>query len=297
MALCPLCLATVSCVDEAALTTHALSIIVVGASGDLAIKKTFPALFSLYCNNLLPPHLVIAGYARTAMSDEAFIAKISSKFNPKFAAKKAEFLSKLFYHAGQYDSADDFAALTKQLEERERKIGDGKAANRIFYFAIPPNVFIPTARSIRAASLSQSGWNRVIVEKPFGRDSESSAELGRDLGQLFTEQEIFRIDHYLGKVENNTHTTAHIPAPQRRPPCLSAAAHHEPAYYHSVWKRCYRHSRCSFHLPTSVCCWHHLRRNSRVLTLCVCAYVMLFVCVIVGDGAELDGTALQQQGI
>ena len=186
-------------VDEAALTTRALSIIVVGASGDLAIKKTFPALFSLYCNHLLPPHILIAGYARTHMTDEAFRAKISNKFNPKFAANKADFLSKLFYHAGQYDSADDFAALTKKLEEKEKLIGDGKAANRIFYFAIPPNVFIPTARSIRASSLSKTGWNRVIVEKPFGRDSESSAELGRDLGQLFCEQEIFRIDHYLGK--------------------------------------------------------------------------------------------------
>ena len=185
--------------DEVALTDHALTIVVVGASGDLAIKKTFPALFSLYCNHLLPPHLAIAGYARTAMTDDAFKAKISGKFNPKFAAQKSEFLSKLFYRAGQYDSAEDFAALTKQMEEREKKLGNGKVANRVFYFAIPPNVFIPTARSIKAASLSQSGWNRVIVEKPFGRDSESSAELGRDLGQLFREQEIFRIDHYLGK--------------------------------------------------------------------------------------------------
>ena len=185
--------------DEAALTSNALSIVVVGASGDLAIKKTFPALFSLYCNHLLPPHIVIAGYARTAMSDDAFQSKISSKFNPKFASQKADFLSKLFYHAGQYDSADDFAALTKKLEEKEKKTGNGKAANRIFYFAIPPNVFIPTARSIRASSLSKTGWNRVVVEKPFGRDSESSADLGRDLGQLFCENEIFRIDHYLGK--------------------------------------------------------------------------------------------------
>ena len=124
---------------------------------------------------------------------------MSAKFNKAHDAKKAPFLQTVFYHAGQYDSSDDFAALTKELEKREAQLGDKKTSNRIFYFAIPPNVFIPTARSIRAAALTRTGWNRVIVEKPFGRDSESSAELGRDLGPLFSEEEIYRIDHYLGK--------------------------------------------------------------------------------------------------
>ena len=173
---------------------------VVGASGDLAVKKTFPALFSLYCNGLLPPHFIVAGFARSAMEAEQFKKKISAKFNPKAdASKRSAFLSTIFYHAGQYDSPNDFASLAKELQSREAQLGDKKTANRIFYFAIPPNVFIPTARSIRAAALSRTGWNRIIVEKPFGRDLDSSAELGRDLGALFSEEEIFRIDHYLGK--------------------------------------------------------------------------------------------------
>lgn len=184
---------------ESNLTTNALSIVVIGASGDLAVKKTFPALFSLYCNNLLPPHFVIFGFARSHMELDAFRAKVSSKFNKEWNEKKEEFLANVFYHSGQYDSAEDFHKMSEELSKQEQVVSSTKMSNRVFYFAIPPNVFVSTARSIHSAALTKTGWNRIIVEKPFGRDSESSAELGRDLGQLFTEREIFRIDHYLGK--------------------------------------------------------------------------------------------------
>eukprot|EP00475_Leptophrys_vorax_P042916 TRINITY_DN8096_c0_g2_i1.p1 TRINITY_DN8096_c0_g2~~TRINITY_DN8096_c0_g2_i1.p1 ORF type:complete len:470 (-),score=31.62 TRINITY_DN8096_c0_g2_i1:60-1400(-) len=112
------------------------------------------------------------------------------------------FLARCFYHSGQYDSEASFA----ELDQRMRPMEAGYVANRIFYFAIPPNVFVPAARSVSlaAASPCPTGHTRVIVEKPFGRDSESSAELTRSLAQFLREDQIYRIDHYLGKelVEN-----------------------------------------------------------------------------------------------
>jgi glucose-6-phosphate 1-dehydrogenase len=115
--------------------------------------------------------------------------------------KMDQFLKRCFYHSGQYDSPENFAALDKKLKEHE----DGRTSNRLFYLSIPPNIFID---AVKCASLSASsgngGWTRVIVEKPFGRDSESSAALTRSFKQYLTEDQIFRIDHYLGKelVEN-----------------------------------------------------------------------------------------------
>lgn len=185
----------------------ALSVVVLGASGDLAWKKTFPALFALHCHGLLPSHAVIAGFARSEMDEKKFREKISANFPKEQAAKKEEFLSRCFYHAGAYDSPSDFKAFAAELDEREQKSlpagrtlgSDGSVANRIFYFAIPPTLFVKVGKGIQPAAMSKTGWNRVIVEKPFGKDSDSSAELGRQLAALFDESQIYRIDHYLGK--------------------------------------------------------------------------------------------------
>jgi glucose-6-phosphate 1-dehydrogenase len=179
------------------------------ASGDLAVKKTYPALFALFRHKLLPPHFAIVGYARSKMAEDEFRKKISSKFGDKFPAElKAEFLKHCTYHQGQYDSSADFHSLHVELLKSEAKAlgvsmhNDNEPermsnANRIFYMALPPTAFVPAAKSIRAAAYTHFGWNRLVVEKPFGRDSESSAQLGRDLGSLFNEHEVYRIDHYL----------------------------------------------------------------------------------------------------
>jgi len=178
----------------------ALSVVVIGASGDLAKKKTYPALYSLHVHGLLPPNAIIAGYARSKLTDKVFKAKISANFKGGDEATKADFLSRCFYFAGQYASPEDFARFNTELLAREKKSTvDYCRSNRIFYMAIPPTIFVAVGKGIQPAAMSKTGWNRVIVEKPFGHDSESSAELGSQLSALFTEDQIYRIDHYLGK--------------------------------------------------------------------------------------------------
>eukprot|EP00026_Physarum_polycephalum_P006879 Phypoly_transcript_06932.p1 GENE.Phypoly_transcript_06932~~Phypoly_transcript_06932.p1 ORF type:complete len:495 (+),score=113.28 Phypoly_transcript_06932:121-1605(+) len=169
-----------------------LSIVVLGASGDLAKKKTYPALFALYSNDLLPPNTVIYGYARSELDDAKFRQSLEPKL--KGSGDKKKFLELLHYQHGGYDSAESFAKLSETLKKHE-----GNHGNRIFYFAIPPSVFVPSAKAIKASGLSTTGWNRIIVEKPFGRDLQSSTQLANELSKLFNEDQLFRIDHYLGK--------------------------------------------------------------------------------------------------
>ncbi|KAI3452566.1 hypothetical protein Pfo_009230 [Paulownia fortunei] len=183
-----------------------VSITVVGASGDLAKKKIFPALFALYYEDCLPEHFTIFGYARSKMTDAELRNMVSKTLTCRIdkrencAEKMEQFLKRCFYHSGQYDSQENFVELDKKLREHEA----GRVSNRLFYLSIPPNIFVD---AVKCASLSASasvGWTRVIVEKPFGRDSESSAALTKALKQYLEEDQIFRIDHYLGKelVEN-----------------------------------------------------------------------------------------------
>eukprot|EP01101_Sappina_pedata_P005535 TRINITY_DN2556_c0_g1_i1.p1 TRINITY_DN2556_c0_g1~~TRINITY_DN2556_c0_g1_i1.p1 ORF type:complete len:628 (+),score=295.92 TRINITY_DN2556_c0_g1_i1:54-1886(+) len=171
-----------------------LTIVVFGASGDLAKKKTYPALFSLYQHRLLPRDCHIIGFARSKMTDEDFKKKISQSFKGS-EEEKSLFLDKCSYFAGQYDSTDSMKQLVSQMSPWEKEI----PGNRIFYMAIPPSIFYPVAKVVKEAGMSQSGWNRIIVEKPFGRDLESSDLLAEQLNSLFTEDQLYRIDHYLGK--------------------------------------------------------------------------------------------------
>ncbi|KAJ1390942.1 hypothetical protein SESBI_37044 [Sesbania bispinosa] len=183
-----------------------LSITVVGASGDLARKKIFPALFALYYEDCLPENFLVFGYARTKMTDEELRNMISQTLTCRIDKrencedKMDQFLKRCFYHSGMYNSEDNFSDLDCKLKEKE----GGKLSNRLFYLSIPPNIFVDVVRCASLKASSKNGWTRVIVEKPFGRDSESSSELTRCLKQYLTEDQIFRIDHYLGKelVEN-----------------------------------------------------------------------------------------------
>eukprot|EP01088_Endostelium_zonatum_P002302 TRINITY_DN1282_c0_g1_i4.p1 TRINITY_DN1282_c0_g1~~TRINITY_DN1282_c0_g1_i4.p1 ORF type:complete len:495 (+),score=149.13 TRINITY_DN1282_c0_g1_i4:186-1487(+) len=174
-----------------------LSIIVFGASGDLATKKTFPALFKLFSRDLLPKNVQIVGYARSNMSESDFHTHITKhvKGSPEHisAFKKVS-----FYFQGKYDKPEDFSSLSSKLEENEKK-NSNSSANRVFYLAVPPFVFTATAQNVKKNCFSSSGYNRIVVEKPFGRDLESARELLNDLDQLYTEDQLYRIDHYLGK--------------------------------------------------------------------------------------------------
>ncbi|KAG6398706.1 hypothetical protein SASPL_140174 [Salvia splendens] len=183
-----------------------VSITVVGASGDLAKKKIFPALFALYYEDCLPEHFTIFGYARSKMTDAELRDMVSRTLTCRIdkrencGEKMEQFLQRCFYHSGQYDSQENFAELDKILKEHEA----GRVSNRLFYLSIPPNIFVDAVKCASLSATASAGWTRVIVEKPFGRDSESSAALTKSLKQYLTEDQIFRIDHYLGKelVEN-----------------------------------------------------------------------------------------------
>jgi glucose-6-phosphate 1-dehydrogenase len=173
--------------------THVTTFIVLGASGHLAKTKTFPALFQIYQNDLMPSKLSIFGYARSKMSQSEFHNQLRP-FLKGDASKVDGFLELCFYHDGQYNDKASFAKLHEVLKEHE-----GGPSNRVFYMALPPSVFLTAARSIQPEAMSPTGWNRVIIEKPFGHDYESAVELGDNLLDIFDEDQMFRIDHYLGK--------------------------------------------------------------------------------------------------
>jgi glucose-6-phosphate 1-dehydrogenase len=189
----------------------ALTICVVGASGDLAKKKIFPALFALHYQDMLPEHFTIIGYARSSLTDEKFrdmivenlTCRLDENASMDCDAKMDSFLSRCFYQAGQYDKEEDFGRLAQVMATHEAPL---PSADRLFYLSIPPHIFNQVAACASKAASSPSGWTRMIVEKPFGRDLHSFQLLARSLYEHLMEEQIYRIDHYLGKelIENLT---------------------------------------------------------------------------------------------
>ncbi|CAG8745997.1 15249_t:CDS:2, partial [Gigaspora rosea] len=181
--------------------TGLTTIIVLGASGDLAKKKTYPALFGLYRNGFLPEGTRIIGYARSNLSLKEFhnrLLEYAKLPTDPIKEQFTEFLKICTYISGQYDKDEDYKRLNKAIEEVESAVNSGNK-NRVFYMALPPSVFIPVGHGIKKNLYSNKGVNRLIVEKPFGMDLESSRELGKALAPLWREDETYRIDHYLGK--------------------------------------------------------------------------------------------------
>ncbi|CAG0880999.1 unnamed protein product [Cyprideis torosa] len=170
--------------------------VIFGASGDLAKKKIYPTVWGLFRDGLLPKNTQIIGYARSKLSVEDVRHKSEPymKVKPEEQDKVEEFWQINKYHAGSYDTRRDFELLDQEIS----KAWKGKS-NRLFYLALPPSVFEIVTTCIKEACMAKSGWTRVIIEKPFGKDSDSSAKLSNHLAGLFREEEIYRIDHYLGK--------------------------------------------------------------------------------------------------
>jgi len=171
--------------------------VIFGASGDLARKKIYPTVWWLYRDNLLPKNTKFFGYARSKLS----IAELRKKCEPYMKVKDNErerleaFWAANEYVAGVYDLRRDFELLNQELVKNER----GPKSNRLFYLALPPSVFETVTSHLRDSCMAPKGWTRIIIEKPFGHDSESSNQLSAHLASLFTEDQIYRIDHYLGK--------------------------------------------------------------------------------------------------
>uniref|UniRef100_A0A0A9BFM4 Glucose-6-phosphate 1-dehydrogenase n=1 Tax=Arundo donax TaxID=35708 RepID=A0A0A9BFM4_ARUDO len=181
-----------------------LSIVVLGASGDLAKKKTFPALFHLFLQGFLQSGEVhIFGYARSNLSDDGLRERIRGYLKGASDEHLSQFLQLIKYVSGSYDSGEGFELLNKAISEYETsKNNQSGSSRRLFYLALPPSVYPPVCKMIRSYCMnpsSRTGWTRVIVEKPFGKDLDSAEELSAQLGELFEEDQLYRIDHYLGK--------------------------------------------------------------------------------------------------
>lgn len=175
--------------------------VVFGSSGDLARKKIYPTLWWLYRDNLLPEPTHFFGYSRTKMTVPELRAKCDQymKVLPGEEKRYDQFWEINSYVAGSYDQRRDFELLNQEMVKFEVRYNKRGIGNRLFYLALPPSVFQPVTVHIRNACLGELGWNRVIVEKPFGRDANSSKELSDHLSKLFREDQLYRIDHYLGK--------------------------------------------------------------------------------------------------
>lgn len=179
------------------------SIIIFGATGDLARRKLVPALYNLARDNYLPPVYNIVGFARKPRTDEE-IRQEYKKAVTEFSRQKIEeqvwdsFAQNIFYVQSNLDDLEGYKRLKAELDRKDQE--RGSAGNRLFYLAVPPELMPQIIDLLGASGLNESaGYTRIILEKPFGRDLASAVELNRLLHQVFDESQIYRIDHYLGK--------------------------------------------------------------------------------------------------
>lgn len=188
-----------------------LTIVVLGATGDLAKKLTFPALFALFNSKLMPEKFHVVGVGRQpaagkpAQTAAGLREHLCSNAGTSKAAVSGpgtdEFFAKCSFIHANYDSAADFASLSQHCSEIEQQMfgGSPALANRLFYFALPPTAFAVSASSINASARAPNGWTRCIIEKPFGSNSQSYQELSSALSSSLKEDEMYRIDHFLAK--------------------------------------------------------------------------------------------------
>ena len=174
-----------------------VSIIIFGASGDLSFRKLIPSLYQLYQDKLLSPNFCIYGFARSKNSDELFRKELNKKGN-----YSDEFLSRIFFFSGDYADQADYDVFKQKLEDRELQLR--LKGNRLFYLATPPELVRKIVLNLHQTNLVPKSsrdipWGRVIFEKPFGTDLASAKDLNSYLSQYLKEDQIYRIDHYLGK--------------------------------------------------------------------------------------------------
>ena len=183
------------------------ALVVFGATGDLAHRKLYPALASLADRGQLPRRLVIVGVSRTRMSDDDFATEVRNAI-AKASDGDAEGRQNILdergvqyrYIAGSFDDEDTFRRIGEVLNASDAQYGT--AGNALYYLATIPQMFGAVAAGLRSTGLaeeSEGHFRRIVVEKPFGRDLQSSRELDDELHQCFREHQIYRIDHYLAK--------------------------------------------------------------------------------------------------
>ena len=177
-----------------------------GATGDLNKRKLLPALFDLYQKGFLPERIKIVGIGRRLFSDKEyrfFVKEALENKKHKHSEKELEdFLEHIVYHEGDFTKPESYKKLSKKLISIEDDFG--QCSNKLFYLAVAPVNYHTIFRQLADSGLTipcsfETGWTRILVEKPFGEDIKTAHELDKILGLLFKEEQIFRIDHYLGK--------------------------------------------------------------------------------------------------
>ena len=159
-------------------------------------------LLGCFRSSVLQERTAIWGYARSDLTDDDLRDRLRPFLEKEDHSKKVidEFLNLVHYKSGKgYGDVDAFADLNKQMEEYEKENDGMKEYNRMFYFAIPPNVFADTAVAIKQTCMQdpEKGFSRVVVEKPFGRDTESFEKLNKEISDQFSEDTLYRIDRKL----------------------------------------------------------------------------------------------------
>ncbi|MFB5089738.1 glucose-6-phosphate dehydrogenase [Psychrobacillus sp. PGGUH221] len=180
-----------------------MTFVLFGATGDLAQRKLFPALYNLYLDGKLPDTISIVGLGRNYCSNEDFQSKVERAL--KAYSRRAvqpsglqDFLSKFRYCAFDATDNESYHHLHELIENREIELGIPQ--NRLFYLSVGPSLVDVITSNLNSSGICQNkGWKRLIVEKPFGSDLETARQLNKNLSKTFSEDEIYRIDHYLGK--------------------------------------------------------------------------------------------------
>jgi glucose-6-phosphate 1-dehydrogenase len=190
-------------------TVQPCIMVIFGATGDLTHRKLLPALYNLALEQPLPPQFTVVGVARRPFTNEEFRQQALESINrfsrnrPVNQAVWETFSRGLYYHQSQFDDTDGYRRLADLLQQLDRERGTG--GNHVFYMATPPSYYPDIADRLHEAGLSKKGaattppWTRIIIEKPFGHDLQSALALNAELNKSFTEEQIYRIDHYLGK--------------------------------------------------------------------------------------------------
>ncbi|QQE80224.1 glucose-6-phosphate dehydrogenase [Alicyclobacillus sp. SO9] len=176
-----------------------------GATGDLAQRKLFPALFSLYLGGALSSQYSVVGVARRKLDTAEFRQKVRDAIE-EFSRQPVpdentwnQFIQHFSYVALDVNNANHFCDLDDHISKVEKERGV-EEQNRMFYLAMAPEFFGTVTTNLKSCNLTKNqGWKRLIIEKPFGWDYQSAEELNKELRQVFEEEEIYRIDHYLGK--------------------------------------------------------------------------------------------------
>jgi glucose-6-phosphate 1-dehydrogenase len=182
------------------------TVIIFGASGDLTKRKLLPALYRLTQERLLPAEFAILGFSRSPMSHEEFRDKMKDAIVTYSEAKRVDetvwqsFAQGMYYISGDINDPDCYKRMNELLDQIDRE--RGTAGNRVFYLSVAPSLYSEAVEQIGAVGLAQpkeGSWVRIIIEKPFGHDLESAKQLNVDVAKVFEEDQVYRIDHYLGK--------------------------------------------------------------------------------------------------